>query len=609
MKMHKEVLDIAGWLVPMDSPMYGKVILHLHAISHIKASLHHMVELKLEDIHVVWQFLNVFPDDLLGMPPERAIEFRIELQPGTASIAKSLYRMSLVEMKELKVQLQGLLSKGYIHPSTSPWGCPALFVEKKDKELRLCVDYRSLNTVTIKNKYSLPRIDILFDQLAGAQVFSKIDLRSSYHKIKICAENIPKMTFTTRYGLFEYLVMSFRLMNVSTHFMYLMNSVFMPELDQFVVVFVDDILVYLKSMEEHEEYLWVVLQCLREHQLYAKFSKCEFWIKEVPFLGHMISLEGITVDLGKVREVLDWKPTMSVSEVQSFLGLVGYYRMFILNFSKIAKPIIELLKKGNNYVWSDTCDEAFQNLKLLTTSHVLAQPDIAKSFDVYCDASSTGLGGVLIKEGRVISYSSRQLRHHEEHYPTHHLKLAAVVMALRTWWHYLLGNVVHIYMDNKSLKYIFTQPYLNTRQRRWLELIKDYELEVHYQPSKANVIIDALSRKAHCNYLSATCLTREESSTHVLPDLSLFNIILTPTLRDEIVDAQKNDKGMGHIKQRMQGGHPKVACFREDAEGTLWFKERLVVLKREALKKILDEAHTSRYSIHPESTKMYHNLR
>jgi hypothetical protein len=170
----------------------------------------------------------VFPDDLLGMPPERAIEFRIELQPGTAPIAKSLYRMSLVEMKELKVQLQGLLSKGYIHPSTSPWGCPALFVEKKDKELRLCVDYRSLNTVTIKNKYSLPRIDILFDQLAGAQVFSKIDLRSSYHKIKICAENIPKMTFTTRYGLFEYLVMSFRLMNVSTHFMYLMNSVFMP---------------------------------------------------------------------------------------------------------------------------------------------------------------------------------------------------------------------------------------------------------------------------------------------------------------------------------------------------------------------------------------------
>jgi hypothetical protein len=255
MKMHKEVLDIAGWLVPMDSPMYGKVILHLHAISHIKASLHHMVELKLEDIHVVWQFLNVFPDDLLGMPPERAIEFRIELQPGTAPIAKSLYRMSLVEMKELKVQLQGLLSKGYIHPSTSPWGCPALFVEKKDKELRLCVDYRSLNTVTIKNKYSLPRIDILFDQLAGAQVFSKIDLRSSYHKIKICAENIPKMTFTTRYGLFEYLVMSFRLMNASTHFMYLMNSVFMPELDQFVVVFVDDILVYSKSMEEHEEYL------------------------------------------------------------------------------------------------------------------------------------------------------------------------------------------------------------------------------------------------------------------------------------------------------------------------------------------------------------------
>jgi hypothetical protein len=185
------------------------------------------------------------------MPPERAIEFKIELQSCTAPIAKSPYQMSPVEMKELKVQLQALLDKGYICPSTSPWGCPVLFVEKKDKELHLCVDYRPLSAVTINNKYPLPRIDILFNQLAGAQVFSKIDLRSSYHQIKIRAEGIPKMAFTTRYGLYEYLVMSFGLMNVAAHFMYLMNSVFMPELDKFVIVFIDDILVYSKSMEEH----------------------------------------------------------------------------------------------------------------------------------------------------------------------------------------------------------------------------------------------------------------------------------------------------------------------------------------------------------------------
>jgi hypothetical protein len=215
-----------------------------------------------------------------------------------------------------------------------------------------------------------------------------------------------------------------------------------------------------------------------------------------------------------------------------------------------------------------------------------------------------------MKEGRVISYSSRQLRRHEEHYPTHDLELGAVVMALRTWRHYLLGDVVHIYTDHKSLKYIFTQLDLNMRQQRWLELIKDYELEVHYHTGKANVVTDVLNRKAHCNYLPAVRLTGEESSTRVLPNLSLFNIILTPTLRAKIIAARKDDDDMGHIKRRIQESDPNVACFREDAEGTLWFKERLVVPKREDLKKmILDEAHTSRYSIHLGSTKTYHDLR
>jgi hypothetical protein len=288
-----------------------------------------------------------------------------------------------------------------------------------------------------------------------------------------------------------------------------------------------------------------------------------------------------------------------------------YYWRFIPNFSKIAKPVTELLKKGSKYVWSDACDEAFKHLKkLLTTSLVLPQPDTTKPFEFYCDASSTRLGGVLMQESRVTSYSSRQLRHHEEHYPTHDLELAVVILALRTWRQYLLGKMVHIYTDHKSLKYIFTQPDLNMRQRKWLELIKVYELEVHYYSRKANVIADTLSRKAHCNYLPAVRLTEEESSIWVLPNLSLFNITLTPTLRDEIIGTQKTDESMGHIKRRIQEGDPKVACFHEDAEGTLWFKGRLVVPKREALKKkILDEAHRSRCFIHPESTKMYHHLR
>ena len=296
----------------------------------------------------------------------------------------------------------------------------------------MCVDYRPLNVVTIKNKYPLPHIDILFDQLAKARVFSKIDLRYGYHQIKIRPEDVPKMAFSTRYGLYEYLVMSFGLTNAPTHFMYLMNSVFIPELDKFVVVFIDDILVYSENAHDHEKHLRIVLTRLREHQLYPKFSKCEFWLKKVPFLGHILSKERISVDPSKVQEVLDWKALTSVHEVRSFLGLAGYYRRFILDFSKIAKPMTKLLQKDVKFVWYQECEVAFTALcHLLTTTPVLAQPDIEKPFDVFCDASVTGLGCVLMQEGRFIAYASWQLRKHEANYPTHDLELAAVVHALK----------------------------------------------------------------------------------------------------------------------------------------------------------------------------------
>jgi hypothetical protein len=312
--------------------------------------------------------------------------------------------MTPKELAELKVQLNELLDKGYIHPSSSPWGCPALFVKKKDQTLRLCVDYRPLNAVTVKNKYPLPRINILFDQLVGAKVFSKVDLRSSYHQIKICPKDVPKTAFSTRYGLYEYLVMSFGLTNAPTHFMYLMNSVFMSELDKFVVVFIDDILIYSKSEEEHAQHLWVILQWLRDHQLYAKFSKCAFCLKEVPFLRHVIFAEGIAVDPSKVQEVLDWKSPKSVTQIRSFLGLAGYYCWFIPNFVKIAKPMTQHLEKEAKFKWSPQCEEAFLILKnLLTTAPILAQPDIEKPFDVYYDASGTSIRGVLMQDGRAIT--------------------------------------------------------------------------------------------------------------------------------------------------------------------------------------------------------------
>jgi hypothetical protein len=523
--------------------------------------------------------------------------------------------MAPKELAEMKTQLQDLLEKGFIRPSSSPWGCPAIFVKKKDQTLRMCIDYRPLNEVTIKNKYPLPRIDLLFDQLARAKVFSKIDLRSGYHQIKIRPEDIPKTAFTTRYGLYEYLVMSFGLTNAPAHFMYLMNSVFMPELDKFVVVFIDDILIYSKNKEEHAEHLRVVLTRLRDHQLYAKFSKCAFWLKEIQFLGHVLSSEGIAVDPSKVKDILNWKPPTIVHQVHSFLGMAGYYRCFIPDFSKVAKPITELLKNQTKFVWSPECERAFQTLKkALTTAPVLAQPDIEKPFDVFCDASGIGIGCVLMQESRVIAYASRQLKRHEEHYPTHDLELAAVVHALKIWRHYLLGNTCHIYTDHKSLKYIFTQSELNMRQRRWLELIKDYDIEVHYHPRKANVVADALSRKSHCNCLTARlkdrtlCQEMERWNLEIVGQGSIANITVESTIKDQIIAAQKTSKGIAYIKEKVRSGKP--TCFRIDETDVLWFKDHLVVPKIPKLRQmILDEAHMTRYSIHPGSRKMYQDLK
>jgi hypothetical protein len=272
------------------------------------------------NIRVVRDFSDVFREELPGMPPDREVEFVVDILPGTAPISKRPYRMSVEELKELKKQLTELQEAGYIRSSSSPWGASVLFVQKKDGSQRMCVDYRSLNDVTVKNKYMLPRIEDLFDQMIGARVFSKIDHRSGYHQMKIRPSDIPKTAFSTRYGLYEFTVMSFGLTNASTYFMNLMNNVFMEYLDRFVIVFIDDILIYSKSDSDHEEHLRLVLQKLRDNQLYAKYSKCEFWIDEVSFLGHIISNGGILVDPAKVKEIMVWSIPTTVTEIRSFLG-------------------------------------------------------------------------------------------------------------------------------------------------------------------------------------------------------------------------------------------------------------------------------------------------
>ena len=564
-------------------------------------------------VPVVCDFADVFPDELPGMPPDRAVEFYIDLVPGTSPIAKAPYRMNPLEYVELKKQLKELEDKGYIRPSSSPWGCPAMFVAKKDKSQRLVVDYRPLNEVTIKNKYPLPRIDDLFDQLNRAKVFSKIDLRLGYHQIKIRKEDIPKTAFRTRYGSYEYTVMSFGLTNAPSTFMQLMNSIFMEYLDKFIVVFIDDILIFSETHEEHGHHIQLVLQKLREHQLYAKFSKCEFWKNSVEFLGHVLSDKGVSVDPSKIVTVQEWESPKSVFQIRSFLGLAGYYRRFIEGFSKIAKPMTELLKKDTKYIWTDQCEAGFQELKTrLTTAPILVLPDTRNGFQVYCDASRHGLGCVLMQEGKVVAYASRQLKPHELNYATHDLELCAVIHALKIWRHYLIGNRIEVFSDHKSLKYLFTQNDLNLRQRRWLELVKDYDLEVQYTPGKGNVVADALSRKSCLRQMTAQPreLTEafERLNLHEVPQGFLANLEVRPSLNDQIKAAQSHSKGISKIKENVAAG--TADCFTIDAAGIVWFGNRLVVPNKPKLKElILKEAHESIYSIHPGSTKMYQDLR
>ncbi|CAL9009554.1 unnamed protein product, partial [Prunus brigantina] len=297
-----------------------------------------------------------------------------------------------------------LVDKGFIRPSFSPWGAPVLFVKKKDGTMRLCIDYRQLNKVTVRNKYPLPRIDDLFDQLKGAKVFSKIDLRSGYHQLRIREEDVPKTAFRTRYGHYEFLVMPFGLTNAPAAFMDLMNRVFRRYLDRFVIVFIDDILVYSKSRKAHMKHLEIVLGTLRRRQLYAKFSKCQFWLDRISFLGHVISAEGIYVDPQKIEAVMNWPQPTSVTEIRI------------------------------KFEWSDECEKSFTELKTrLTTAPVLALPDDSGNFVIYSDASQQGLGCVLMQHGKVIAYASRQLKKHELNYPVHDLELAAVVFALKIW--------------------------------------------------------------------------------------------------------------------------------------------------------------------------------
>ncbi|GJU97702.1 reverse transcriptase domain-containing protein [Tanacetum coccineum] len=567
---HRALIDCYEKIVRIPLPN-GKILevqgerpeKDLRSLACIKAD-----EKKLDDIRVVRDFPEVFPDDLLGLPLVREIEFRIDLIPGASPVVRSPYRLAPSEMLELSNQLKELQEKGFIRPSHSPWGAPVLFVKKKDGSMRMCIDYRELNKLTIKNRYPLPRIDDLFDQLQGACCFSKIDLRSGYHQLRVREEDISKTAFRTRYGHFEFTVMPFGLTNAPAIFMDLMNRVCKPYLDKFVIVFIDDILIYSMSEEEHEVHLKTILDLLEKEKLYAKFSN-------------------------KVESVKNWKTPESSTKIRSFLGLAGYYRRFIENFSKIAKPLTLLTQKNKTYVWGDEQDEAFRILKeKLCNAPMLALPDRPDDFVVYCDASKQGFGSVLMQRGKVIAYASRQLKKHEKNYTTHDLELGAVVFALKIWRHYLYGTKSVIYTDHKSLQYIFDQKELNMRQRRWIELLSDYECEIKYHPGKANVVADALSRKERLKPRRVRAMS----------------ITIHSGLKTKILEAQ--GEASKDLKAPTKWLRGLERHFEQRDDGEIYFFDRIWIPSVGGVRKlIMDEAHTSRYSVHPGADKMYYDLR
>ncbi|KAJ9513536.1 hypothetical protein QJQ45_006147 [Haematococcus lacustris] len=448
------------------------------------------------------EHIEVFPKELPSVHdlPHRSVDHVIQLESGTPP-NRPVYRMSQEELDELKRQLDELLAKGYIRPSTSPFGSAVLFVRKKDGSLRLCVDYRALNQLTIKNRYPLPRIDDLLDQLAGARVFSKIDLKSGYHQIRVAEADIHKTTFRTRYGHYEYTVMPFGLCNAPATFQRLMNDIFRPHLDQFVLVYLDDILIYSRSEAEHLEHLRTVLGLLRQHQLYANLSKCAFFLPSMDFLGHIISAAGIHPDPAKISAMVQWPVPRNLNDLRSFLGSANYYRRLIHHHAHLILPLTNLLKAETPWSWGPEQQEAFERVKAaLASNPVVRPPDFSRPFTVKTDASLYAIGAVLSQRDYngaeyVVAYESRKLQPAEINYPTHDRELLAVVHALTLWRHYLLGRPFTIETDNCPITHIMTQPHLSARQLRWTQLLAPYSFTLVHKAGKTHIVPDALSRR------------------------------------------------------------------------------------------------------------------
>lgn len=458
------------------------------------ASDHPMVRSILAD------YADVIRDDLPpGLPPARSLTHTIDIIPGSTPPHRLPYRLTYDEIEELEKQIDELLAKEYIVPSASPYGAPILFVKKKDGSRRLCVDYRALNNITIKERFPLPLINELLESFKGSTVFSKLDLHSGYHQVRIAPRNVVKTAFVTRRGQFAWRVMPFGLTNAPSTFQKMMNTILQPFLDRFVIVYLDDILIYLRTDSGHNDHVRQILEVLREHQLVAKKKKCEFFLREVAFLGHIVTSQGVKPDPEKVRAIKEWPPIQSVKQAQSFIGLANYYRRFIPHFSTHAASIHDYIT--GKYPWGEDQQRSFDKLRnVLTLAPIMICPSPENRFVVQTDASGTCTGAVLSQvDDRnvllgVVAYDSSKFHGAELNYDTRDKEFVAIIRALKKWRHYLLGRPFTLRTDHVSLKYMMSQRDAIPRINRNLDFLAEFDFTGEHVAGSSNTVADALSR-------------------------------------------------------------------------------------------------------------------
>jgi hypothetical protein len=574
-------------------------------------------------------FVNVFSKSRADkLPPHRPYDHAIELEGDSLPRTGPIYSTSSKESEILKSNIDELLSKGFIRPSKSPVGAPVVFAKKKDGTLRLCIDYRQLNSRTRKDRYPIPPISTLLAKLSAAKIFTKIDLRGAYNLLRIVEGDEWKTAFRTRYGSFEFLVMPFGLTNARASFQHFVNDVFHQHVDNFVIVYLDDILVYSNTLEEHRQHVRTVLELLRDNGLYGKATKCEFHTTSIEYLGYFVTPQGLEMDPAKVRSILDWPIPTSIKGVQSFLGFANFYRRFIQDYSKVANPLTSLIKKDLPFKWGEPQQEAFELLKTrFTAALILAHFDPSLPTFVETDASDYALGCILSQVGtddllHPVAFESRKMQPAELNYEIHDKELLAIHYAFTKWRSMLLSldSQIVVLTDHTSLRYFMSSKLLNRRQARWAEFLSEFDFEVRYRPGKQGQKPDALSRRddvyprggdgayALNNPQNYRPLLKQAELRLATTELRPATLFANLTANLPVMDSE----GLRQRMQQAQLADDKIVQLRTDlpdgytldTDDVLLFDSRIFVPENDSIKlDILRSRHDHPLAGHPGRTK------